>query len=806
MNIKTKFSKQTLSSSGLEDGDYIFINPRHVWRTLHSYRRFLLICMCACMSISQIFSFIYNTPKYISEVRLKVEQQKSFSISPIFDTFNAKDQNALRMTNILDLFQSSEFKNRVLEGFLHAHLPLNALIEDSQEKRIIAKIKSFQKSKMTKADIYNTSEWQELTKGLDGLILLQTNSDNNSILLRATTTNPYLSAKLVNLTSEVLMDYNLVKLREKVNGLKDFVSQQTTEKMDALFKLEDKLVELQKVYRAGNQEEFTKSKYLLYNKNLEALDETERKLKIIDQMIEATSDEIAKVNSVFTDNTGASTSDLYVSQLQHRINILQYQKALANSVTDSHSKEHMQTVDQELHELVNEYKKTVSNRQDNLSGLAITSSNDYYRTLEKSLIDLKKQKSQLALEAQGLKQALLAKGESLEELPDIVKKFEHIKRQLQASSDLFVNLQKKQQEVEIMEAGITNDITLLSKGQVPKKPIGITVFLQFIFSGIIGLLAGVLLIIVKNTFIQTIRSFREMQAEGIVVIGEMPIVPHLGRPSFTILEKNLDILAKRFEKISPQFEKYVPGLNKIKRNFGLIESKPTNELVVIHNPNSSEADIFRFMRLRMNAFVNTNVRKDYKATVCLVTSPTEANGKTFISTNLSASFAKGDIKTLLIDLDLRNSSVHRLFPDRRAQNWVEKMFEGENPEKYILNVNKNYDILLCPRGIKNPTEVLESHELREFIQKQREKYHYIFLDSPPVLAVCDPSLLAPVSDVVLMISGCEVTFREDLQLAIEGLNAGKQLPILGILNLVNQHRDKYSYYYRGDDSDDIAAA
>ncbi len=158
MNIKTKFSKQTLSSSGLEDGDYIFINPRHVWRTLHSYRRFLLICMCACMSISQIFSFIYNTPKYISEVRLKVEQQKSFSISPIFDTFNAKDQNALRMTNILDLFQSSEFKNRVLESFLRAHLPLNALIEDSQEKRIIAKIKSFQKSKMTKADIYNTSE------------------------------------------------------------------------------------------------------------------------------------------------------------------------------------------------------------------------------------------------------------------------------------------------------------------------------------------------------------------------------------------------------------------------------------------------------------------------------------------------------------------------------------------------------------------------------------------------------------------------------------------------------------------------
>jgi capsular exopolysaccharide synthesis family protein len=791
MNAKA-VTKSSINYLGGGDDDYYIINPRQVWRTLKSHRRFIGLCIIAAMAISQTFSFLYRSPIYVSSVRLKLENQKSVSISPMLEQLQGgKDQNGVRLASLSDDFYSADFMTLVLLEILKRRYPLSILtngeITKTQQNHLITQLGDAEKRSL----LLDSNEWYGILSLISKRFQMQP-QENNIISISALTNNPQLSTNLANITAKLFVNYNLKKLREKSSQLRLFVSEQALEKKVQLTRLEEQLLQLQKEYRMPSTEDFARGKYSLYQKNLEAIDELERKAEITEKMLLMTRQEIKKITSGFINNSKV-TSELYLSQLQHRINLLQYQKAVSLDKEATN----------ELTRLTEEYQKVSENREREF-GFEVASSDEYIRSLRKTATDLNRQKQQILLERQTLSKTASERADDLTAMPEVLQKFERLKRKIQLASDLYLNLQKRQQEVEFMDAGINNDLKILSKGLRPSEPIGISTVARYVVSGIVGLLFACLMIVLKNVFIQTVRSFRELQAEGINVIGEVPLVPHLGVPSLTPIDRNIDQFLRRMERMVPHIDKFIPYFRNIRSSFRSTQQAKKSELIVLHTPHSSEADVFRFMRLRMNSFVNTQVRKNDLGTVCLVTSPTEKNGKTFVTTNLAASFAMGDIKTLVIDLDLRNPSLKRLFPEYTNIVGIDSLFDGVDLEKCIININKNLDVVFCANHVKNPTDFLESKELRDFIQKQRQKYYYIFIDSPPVLAVCDPSLLAPISDVIVMVAGYEVTFREDIQLAIEGLHSGKNLPIIGVLNLVNRS-DKYSYYYNTEDSQQDAA-
>lgn len=779
MNAKS-VTKNSITYLG-NDEDYFIINPRQVWRTIKAHRRFIGLCVIAAMAISQTFSFLYRAPVYVSTVRLKLENQKSVSISPLLDHFQGgKDQNGVRMGNLSDDFRSAEFMTLVLLEIIKRRYPLAPLTDGEVNKNRQVKIIEQLSDSDRRSQLIESNEWYALLNMVGAHFQLHS-QENNIISISVYSNNPHLSTNLVNATAKLFITYNLKKLREKSSQLRLFVSEQALEKKVQLTRLEEQLLALQKEYRMPSTDDFARGKYSLYQKNLEALDELDRKSEITEKMLAVTRQEIKKITNGAISSRQV-TSELYLSQLQHRINLLQYEKAVGGKEGTS-----------ELPRLMEEFQKVSENREREF-GFEVASSDDYVKSLRKTATDLNRQKQQILLERQTLSKSASDRAEDLTEMPDVIQKFERLKRKIQLASDLYLNLQKRQQEVEFMDAGINNDLKVLSKGLLPKGPIGISTMARYFVSGIVGLLFACLMIVLKNVFIQTVRSFRELQAEGINVIGEVPLVPHLGVPSLTPIDRNIDQFLRRVERMVPHIDKFIPFFRSFRSNFKSTGHKKKSELIVLHTPHSSEADVFRFMRLRMNSFVNSQVRKSDLGTVCLVTSPTEKNGKTFVTTNLAASFAMGDIKTLVIDLDLRNPSLKRLFPDFTNIVGIDSLFDGIDLEKCIVPINKNLDVVFCANHVKNPTDFLESKELRDFIQKQRQKYHYIFIDTPPVLAVCDPSLLAPVSDLIVMVAGYEVTFKEDIQLAIEGLHSGKNLPIIGVLNLVNRS-DKYSYYY-----------
>ncbi|MDZ4660827.1 MAG: polysaccharide biosynthesis tyrosine autokinase [Pseudomonadota bacterium] len=811
-------ASRALAHSGIDDGDYIFINPRKIIRVLLANKRFILICIVAAMGVSQAYNFFFSTPLFLSEVRLRIEiKNDPIGLTPLIDRFQGHDKSYQQANALIEETKSTQFLNTLLKEYIKKRYPLTPFIPKTRHNEILNWLYGSLKADRSFEKIYKRPEWTELAGYLGAPIIATANFDANMIILQVKTNSPSASANLANVAAYVLEKQNLEKLKENVRRLKDFVANQTSERKLTLEKLEASRVILQKQTEATSTISFKKEEYLRYTDDQTKLQALKRQIKTGDNVILQTQEELKKIKENLT-NPKMSNSDLYLSQLQHRMELLQYQRALVSDQSSPDFDQQKIEIQTELDEISGNYQKFLEER-DKMGGISFIQPMEYLKSLEQSLVKLKGDQKRFKNEEINLANSIQIQKREIAKLPDVLRKFEDLQRQIQIGSDLYLGLQQKLQEVEIMEAGITNDLQKISTALPSTTPIGLSAKIRFIVAALAGLLFALALLVLKNTFIHTVRSFKELQNEGITVIGEVPIVPGLAAPvtSFLgksldrVINRNIDNMFSRFGKVAPsvfrridriapkavsqQLNKLMPHIGKLQKTLGMNHLKKPSELIVMDKPNSQGADIFRYMRLRLSSFMSTTFPDNKNGKVVLVTSPTEANGKTFISTNLAASLGKGEVKTLLIDLDLRNSSVNTVLKEFNRAKGIETAVKTKTKfEDYIISVTKYFDVLVCNPGIENPTEVLESQSLRDFIEAQKANYEYIFIDSPPVLAACDPALIAPQVDVILMVTAYEITFREDVQLAIEGLQAGKKHPMVGVLNLVDSGFN-YGYGY-----------
>lgn len=198
--------------------------------------------------------------------------------------------------------------------------------------------------------------------------------------------------------------------------------------------------------------------------------------------------------------------------------------------------------------------------------------------------------------------------------------------------------------------------------------------------------------------------------------------------------------------------------------------------------------------------VRTNIEYsnlDGKLKVILITSTQQNEGKSTVVSNLAISFSGlPNKKILLIDGDLRNPSIHRVF-NISNENGMMSVLKGEKDLKSVVHSLNENKLDVLPTGMipPNPDEILVTEKMASFIQKVKESYDYIFIDSPPIGIVSDASLLSQLSDGVIFVvsSGeVEVDFAKLAKEKLTNVNA----KILGaVLNKYENHNSDYGYYY-----------
>lgn len=224
-----------------------------------------------------------------------------------------------------------------------------------------------------------------------------------------------------------------------------------------------------------------------------------------------------------------------------------------------------------------------------------------------------------------------------------------------------------------------------------------------------------------------------------------------------------------------------------------------NKIITMNNPKSPIAEAYRGIRTSIEF---SNLDKELK--VINVTSSKQGEGKTTVISNLAVSFANLEKKVLIIDGDLRNPSVHRMFGISNIQGLTDILLNSKTLVECMHNTKeKNLHILTCGKMPPNPSEILSSKRMKEFVESLREYYDYIFIDAPPIGIVTDAGIISRYTDGTIFVVGSQDTDIEMAKISKERLEKiGAN--ILGVV--LNKYEanggsyDYYNYYYQ--DSND----
>ncbi|MCB1041450.1 MAG: polysaccharide biosynthesis tyrosine autokinase [Acidobacteria bacterium] len=209
------------------------------------------------------------------------------------------------------------------------------------------------------------------------------------------------------------------------------------------------------------------------------------------------------------------------------------------------------------------------------------------------------------------------------------------------------------------------------------------------------------------------------------------------------------------------------------------------------NPTCAFAENYRHLR------TNIQLSKAERNQVILVTSAMSGDGKTISSTNLAISIAQLDRKVLLVDCDLRRPKMHKIFRTSDQRGVVTMIVDRDPVTKSAHHTAiPNLDVLPAGPIAPNPAELVASPRMAEVVDEWRKAYDFIVMDSSPILAVTDASILAHQVDSVIFVAKASVTIRDDAARATQIL-AQNGIRALGtILNGYDYNMGrKYGYKY-----------
>jgi succinoglycan biosynthesis transport protein ExoP len=187
---------------------------------------------------------------------------------------------------------------------------------------------------------------------------------------------------------------------------------------------------------------------------------------------------------------------------------------------------------------------------------------------------------------------------------------------------------------------------------------------------------------------------------------------------------------------------------------------------------------------------------DEPAKVVLVTSSVPQETKSTLVVSLAYSALKAGLRTVIIDGDLRHPSVSKFFGLEKGPGLVDLLTGIVDAEQTIVSRD---GITIIPAGSKsqNPPDLLGSARMKGLVEKLRQTYDYVIIDTPPVGPVIDAKVAMQLADKVIFMVRWQSTPREMVAQSIDGLGAGRKLAgiVLGVVDETKVPRyGPYSYY------------
>lgn len=177
-------------------------------------------------------------------------------------------------------------------------------------------------------------------------------------------------------------------------------------------------------------------------------------------------------------------------------------------------------------------------------------------------------------------------------------------------------------------------------------------------------------------------------------------------------------------------------------------NKSKKELVIQAKKRSFIAEEFRKIRVSLHFLgIDSNKKK------ILVTSSIPGEGKSFIAANLAISNALTGKKVVLVDLDLHNPGLGKIFEKENDPGVSDYLIGEKDPEEIITRVQGHENLFFVSAGNlqENPSELLVNSKIEYFIEYLKGAFDIIIMDTAPIVLVTDAYILSPYADATLFV-------------------------------------------------------
>ncbi|HBC3380012.1 TPA: polysaccharide biosynthesis tyrosine autokinase [Vibrio parahaemolyticus] len=363
------------------------------------------------------------------------------------------------------------------------------------------------------------------------------------------------------------------------------------------------------------------------------------------------------------------------------------------------------------------------------------------------------------------RQTLLKEKERLnkqvQKLPKTQREVLRMTRDVEVNQQIYIQLLNKVQELNIIKAGTVGNVRILDSAQSFSKPIKPKKALIVVLATLLGGMAGVAFVLIRAAFHRGVETPDQIEQMGIPVYASVP-------------------------KSIQQLE----FASKLKRN----KSKGNNELVLLAEANPADLSIEALRSLRTSLHF---AMMEAKNNVLMISGPAPSTGKTFVSTNFAAVAAKTGQKVLLIDADMRKGYLQQCF-GLRWDNGLSEYLSGKVAPSNIIKSTSIDNLNVVTRGQvpPNPSELLMHPRFKSFIDDMSAEYDLVIIDTPPVLAVTDPSIVGALAGTTLMVARFDQTTLKEIEVA-RGRFEQSGVEVKGvILNAVEKKAsNSYGYGY-----------
>jgi capsular exopolysaccharide synthesis family protein len=184
--------------------------------------------------------------------------------------------------------------------------------------------------------------------------------------------------------------------------------------------------------------------------------------------------------------------------------------------------------------------------------------------------------------------------------------------------------------------------------------------------------------------------------------------------------------------------------------------------------------------------------------VVLVTSSQPLEGKTTTACNIAIALALGGERVLLIDADLRRPNVARTLGIETGAGLSNLLTAQTSPRDAVRQSSTdNLWVMTSGPVPPNPSELLASERMKMVLDGENSWFAWIVVDAPPVLAVTDAVLMAPMASGVAFVVRSEMTPQRHVRRALDTLMTGQPRLLGLVLNGVDLEGNKYYYsrYY-----------